>query len=345
MTGGKGSETLLPRESAELIATRAKHVSIKEAGVEALARKIFEKLEDKTISIDMFSQHELHPPSSDPSAVDWIFVVDTLNFCFWAPNSAHYSVTHKGKRYTGYFALCAALNRAKDNGKAVTDPKFYSQLTAKDVTELLQGDDDSAPLALVEERAECLRQVGTCLLEKYDGSFVNCVKAAKGSAKVLLNLVVTEFPCFRDVGTFEESQVSFYKRAQILIGDVWACFKGKDLGSFSDIDDITMFADYRVPQVLVHFGVMEYSSHLQSMLEKDVIMDVGCQEEMEIRGCSIHAVELLWAAVKSLLASAKKEHLYQINPIIIDHFLWDFRRQYATELSIIPFHKVVSIYY
>lgn len=39
--------------------------------------------------------------------------------------------------------------------------------------------------------------------------------------------------------------VSFYKRAQILVGDVWACFKGKDLGSFSDIDAVTMFADYR----------------------------------------------------------------------------------------------------
>lgn len=345
MTAKDRSKILLPRESGELIASKAKYVSIKEAGVEALARKIFEKLEDKTISIDMFSQHELHPASSDPFAVDWIFVVDTLNFCFWSPNAAHYSVSYKGKCYTGYFALCAALNRAKDNGKAVTDPKYYSQLTAKDVTELLQGDEDSAQLMLMEERAECLRQVGTCLLEKFDGSFVNCVKAAKGSAKALLSLIVTEFPCFRDEAVFQGSQVSFYKRAQILVGDVWACFRGKDLGCFSDIDDITMFADYRVPQVLVHFGVLEYSSHLKSMLEKEDIMQIACQEEIEIRGCSIHAVELLWAAVKSLLVGAKKMDEYVINPIIIDHFLWDFRRQYAAELSSIPFHKVLSIYY
>lgn len=78
-----------------------------------LILQIFEKLQDKTISIDMFSQHELHPSSSDPSAADWIFVVDTLNFCFWSPDAAHYSVSHNGKRYTGYFALCAALNRAQ----------------------------------------------------------------------------------------------------------------------------------------------------------------------------------------------------------------------------------------
>jgi len=39
--------------------------------------------------------------------------------------------------------------------------------------------------------------------------------------------------------------VAMYKRAQILIGDIWACFRGQDLGQFNDIDTITMFADYR----------------------------------------------------------------------------------------------------
>lgn len=39
--------------------------------------------------------------------------------------------------------------------------------------------------------------------------------------------------------------VAFYKRAQILIADIWACFEGQGLGNFSDIDTITMFADYR----------------------------------------------------------------------------------------------------
>lgn len=39
--------------------------------------------------------------------------------------------------------------------------------------------------------------------------------------------------------------VSFYKRAQILIADIWACFEGKTFGEFLDIDSLTMFADYR----------------------------------------------------------------------------------------------------
>ena len=43
---------------------------------------------------------------------------------------------------------------------------------AKDVAELLRGDDSGAVLSLIDERAECLRQVGTCLVEKFGGIFI-----------------------------------------------------------------------------------------------------------------------------------------------------------------------------
>jgi hypothetical protein len=66
-------------------------------------------------------------------------------------------------------------------------------------------------------------------------------------------------------------KVSFYKRAQILIADLWSCFEGKGLGAFNDIDYITMFPDYRVPQVLVYFGAMKYSDGLLNTLQSGTI--------------------------------------------------------------------------
>lgn len=65
--------------------------------------------------------------------------------------------------------------------------------------------------------------------------------------------------------------------------DVW-----QGLGNFSDVDTITMFADYRVPQALFHFGAMEYSEKLYKLLSTNHMFINGDQEEMEIRGCSIH---------------------------------------------------------
>lgn len=51
----------------------------------------------------------LHPTSKDANAIDWIFVIDTLNFCFW-------SLTNKPKwtvnGHSGYYGLTAAIRRA-----------------------------------------------------------------------------------------------------------------------------------------------------------------------------------------------------------------------------------------
>ena len=38
--------------------------------------------------------------------------------------------------------------------------------------------------------------------------------------------------------------------------------QGKGLGQFTDIDKLTMFADYRVPAALRDFGILEYSREL-----------------------------------------------------------------------------------
>nr|XP_022298759.1 UPF0553 protein C9orf64-like [Crassostrea virginica] len=89
--------------------------------------------------------------------------------------------------------------------------------------------------------------------------------------------------------SYDIFRVSFYKRAQILVADIWACFEGKDYGEFHDIDTITMFADYRIPQALYHFGALSYSDKLMEYLKEAKRMKSGDRYEVEIRGCSIWA--------------------------------------------------------
>lgn len=94
--------------------------------------------------------------------------------------------------------------------------------------------------------------------EKFGGSFKNCILQANKSAQKLIEIVVNNFSSYNDEAEFmgrkgnesfsifiEYFSVKIYKRAQILIADLWACFEGKGLGEFHDIDTITMFADYR----------------------------------------------------------------------------------------------------
>lgn len=164
--------------------------------------------------------------------------------------------------------MCAAVKRALDDGIDLTNPAYWCTVTTEILSDILRGDDPTTRCPLIDERVQCLREVGTKLVCDYDGSFERCIQAAAGSAVALLQLIVREFPCFRDEAMYGGRRVSILKRAQILVGDVWACFKGVGLGQFDDIGQITMFADYRVPQVLVHFGALAYSDELMELLKK-----------------------------------------------------------------------------
>lgn len=76
---------LLPRESAEFIVENAKYIKIKPEGIQNLTQEIIRGIQDKRIDVNNFSQHDLHPKPTDDFALEWIFVADTLNFCFWTP--------------------------------------------------------------------------------------------------------------------------------------------------------------------------------------------------------------------------------------------------------------------
>lgn len=62
--------------------------------------------------------------------------------------------------------------------------------------------------------------------------------------------------------------ISFYKRAQILVADFWGIMEARGEGNIPNLDYLTMFADYRVPQALVYLKALKYSSTLMEALKK-----------------------------------------------------------------------------
>lgn len=101
-----------------------------------------------------------------------------------------------------------------------------------------------------------------------------------------------------------------------------------------------------IPQVLVHYGAVEYSNELLQILNTGILIKNGSEQEVEIRGASIYVVEKLKELVlKELKAKHPDIPTTKVNSILLDHFLWDYRRKHAAQLEYIPFHKTLSIYY
>lgn len=355
---------LYPREAAQYIAKHSKDVHISLDGVKQTARKIYEMMVKSEVLVDVsrWDLHDLNPKTKDKAAIDWVFVVDLLNFSFWsdeADNQPKYMVRYKGREWTGYWSLCAAVNRAMDEGILMTDPNVYQNMSREQFEYIVRSDVPVACMPLIAERLDSLHSAGQTLCQKFGGSFSNAVQSCNGSALELLRLIVDNFPTFRDVAVYNGQPVALYKRAQILVADIWACCGGQGLGKFDDIDNITAFADYRIPQALVWLGAMQYSESLMESLKNREMLENGDRREVEIRGCLLWAVELIVKELQDMISATPDtvQHLAtatgemaptkscRINAILIDHFLWDFRREHDAEMESIPFHRTRCIYY
>ncbi|XP_008567276.1 PREDICTED: UPF0553 protein C9orf64 homolog, partial [Galeopterus variegatus] len=337
---------LTPRESARFVAENSRDVRVDGGGVRRVAELLLAAASGAALRAAAWkARHELHPRAADEAAVNWVFVTDTLNFSFWSERDEHgCAVGYGGGTYTGYWALCAALNRALDEGIPITSARYYATVTLDQVRHILRSDTDVS-MPLIEERHRILNETGKILLEKFGGSFLNCVRKSEKSAQKLMHLVVESFPSYRDVTQFEGKRISFYKRAQILVADTWSVLEGKGDGCFKDISSITMFADYRLPQVLVYLGALKYSDELLKKLLKGEMLSYGDKQEVEIRGCSLWCVELIRDCLLELIEKKGKKSDGEINSILLDYYLWDYARDHREEMKGIPFHRTRCIYY
>lgn len=61
--------------------------------------------------------------------------------------------------------MCAAVNRALDEGISLTDPNYYKSITSEELAYLLRADQPGLTIPLVEERVNVLRECARVLLE------------------------------------------------------------------------------------------------------------------------------------------------------------------------------------
>ena len=56
--------------------------------------------------------------------------------------------------------------------------------------------------------------------------FLKYRRKSNRDALALIDLVTNNFASYRDEAVYNGQPISFYKRAQILVADIWLCFEG-----------------------------------------------------------------------------------------------------------------------
>ncbi|KAK3392311.1 hypothetical protein B0T20DRAFT_420773 [Sordaria brevicollis] len=334
-------------ESAEFVYNHAIDVALDMRGCKKAAETIWTSMQQREYSPATWSTHELHPKTKDEETVKFIFAMDILNFSFWSelPEEERFQIEYRGKKWTGYWSLVAGLQRGLEEGIPITDPLFWVDPTfTPDVLRTVFRSATSEEIPLLQERFDCLRQAGQILCDNYDGSVLSLIDAAQGSAAALVNLLASDFPCFADIHPHpaRRQPIRILKRAQIFVADLWACFEGQSYGSFSDIDKITMFADYRVPQMLWQLNCLLYGPTLEAAVREKRMIEHGSEWELQLRACSIWCVEL----IKREIIREHPEAKGKVNAVLIDFFLYDAVKELEAEhKERIPHHRTRSIWY
>ncbi len=265
--------------------------------------------------------------------VSYLLVLDGLNFCFWpATEGNRWEITFGSRRLSGYFALAASLTRAIESGIPLTRAEYLAGLSLETLREILGG---RGELQLMEERVKILNELGHVLLEGYHGEASGLVEAAGGSAEKLVGLLVETLSSFRDVAEYLGRRVYFYKRAQIFCADLYGTFEGTRWGQFEDIDRLTAFADYKLPQVLRHLEILNYDDDLAQRVDRMVPLVAGSPEEIEIRANTISAVDMIRGELTLLGRS--------LRAFEVDWILWNLGQQ--EEFTSRHHHRTVTIFY
>jgi hypothetical protein len=312
------------RRSCRNVADRASRVRINYSRISAYGASLpVERVTRPQLDRDC------HYLGNQEDTVNFLLTLNTINF-----GSGYFPHLHKRPGMSGYFTIASSLKDAYQT-QGPLSAKQLAEITVAECTRIFDQDPDNlVAQELMQHFCTALNDLGRFVLARANGSFAALVESAGSSAGRLVQLL-TNMPYYNDVAFYDGLDVLFYKRAQINAADLSLAFKGRGWGYFEDLDQMTIFADNLVPHVLRIDGVLIYEDALIARINDGTLIPAGSSEEVEIRACAVHAVEL----IRKELADSGQA----ITSPALDNFLWNRGQQ--PEYKAIPRHRTRCVYY
>jgi hypothetical protein len=308
------------RETTRRIVRHASLVRINFNQVKRVTKLVKRKIRKKEIlTAEQFG--------SDNPTPQLIFVLDAINFCFWAKKGDEkWTVEYPKGNFiaNGWFALVTSIERARQEGIPILEADYLKNMRLSEAKYIFRSANHQS-IPLLKKRVENLNLVGKILAEKYEGNIYNFLGQTGLNAGKIAAELVKEFPCFEDYAIFDRQRVNFYKRAQIFAYDLSLL---PDL-KITNLESLTLFADYKVPQILRALGVLEYAPKLAKKIDDYQILKEGSREEVEIRSATIWAGELIAQQAGTI-------------PVEVDNVLWKASQSIR---DIKPYHRVLTTAY
>ncbi len=272
------------RRACERVAERARYVRIEHDRIAEYA---------STLPAQSPPAPDLAPGASDEERAAFSLQLNAVNF-----GSGWFPTLRKPAGLSGF--------RTVEAGLKARGPWTAQELTVLDAPQAAAtfgGQDPGHPLMALF--APALRELGEHVIAEHGGSFLALAGSGGGSAVALAEQLAT-LPTWYDVSPYDGAEVPFFKRAQLAAADLHL----QGIAPADDIAALTLFADNLVPHVLRLDGVLAFDDDLVARIDRGELIEHDSPEEIEIRACAVHAVELLVAAHGATTATAVDNTLW-----------------------------------
>ena len=272
------------RAACARVAGAARHVRVVESAVPAYAQ---------TLPAESPPAPDLAPGAPDEERAAFGLQLNAVNF-----GSGWFPTLRKPGGLSGFRTVEAGLK-----ARGAWTSEALTRVDAGEAAATFGGQDPEHPLMALF--AQALRELGEHVGAEHGGSFLALARAGAGSAVALAERLAG-LPTWFDVSPYGGAQVPFFKRAQLAAADLHL----QGIAPARDVAELTLFADNLVPHVLRIDGVLAFDDDLVARIDRGELIDHDSPEEVELRACAVHAVELLVAAHGATTATAVDNTLW-----------------------------------
>lgn len=236
--------------------------------------------------------------------INFLLIYDSIDFSFWG--NPKWTINVNGKDLDGGIALLHCIFNMFDGRDSLEVYKQLENMTLEDFKEILKGNID---IPLLEERYKIVSSIAEIVNKKMNGSFYDYIKDMNTDQEIF-KTILNNFSGFEDTRTYKGQTVYFYKLAQLLTSDILHVIENKEQKEV-DYSNLLGCADYKMPQVMQGFGILEYDTKLSSLLETKTEIEENSEYEVEIRASMIVVINYIWEQIDKI-----------IDRIDINDFIW-----------------------
>ena len=301
-------------ETCKFVVNNAKHVKINYDKVDVLIDELLKFNNVHYLTKVPYAVYEMNTKD----LVNFLLIYDSIDFSFWG--NPKWTVDANGKNLDGGIALLYCIFDLFNGHDSVEVFKQLENITLEEFKNILKGNID---IPLIEERYRIVTEIAKVVNEKMNSDFYGYINAMNSDLEIF-STILEYFSSFEDIRTYKGETIYFYKLAQLLTSDILHVIENKEQKQV-DYSNLLGCADYKIPQVMQGFGILEYDKELSLLLETKTEIDENSEYEVEIRASQIVVINYIWNKIDKC-----------IDRIDINDFIWSKGQDKTKEYK--PYH-------